>query len=249
MNCYHEPYFCMWYLSLHDHENVTVTTHGLLSCSGCFIGWVTALSLCPVYLTCGNEEDIACIFCSSCFLHPHLGFSSLPHLSGRRLTQLSLISLVSHNSWLSVSLCPVNEDADVIGLPTPPRFFVYCWHFRPLPARPPSTQARVQCCCCIFLRSCITVQQSSRVAGSISIFPGRHGHCGKQWPRNWPSFQYSRKTLHSPSSARVSEEVHFDLCRGTMKRHHLRHSSTRTCNPFRLLFSKPSSVSFHAEGV
>lgn len=104
MNCYHEPYFCMWYLSLHDHENVTVTTHGLLSCSGCFIGWVTALSLCPVYLTCENEEDIACIFCSSCFLHPHLGFSSLPHLSGRRLTQLSLISLVSHNSWLSVSL-------------------------------------------------------------------------------------------------------------------------------------------------
>lgn len=183
MNCYHEPYFCMWYLSLHDHENVTVTTHGLLSCSGCFIEWVTALSLCPVYLTCGNEEDIACIFCSSCFLHPHLGFSSLPHLSGRRLTQLSLISLVSHNSWLAVSLCPVNEDADVIGLPTPPRFFVYCWHFRPLPARPPSTQARVQCCCCIFLRSCIKVQQSSRVAGSISIFPGRHGHCGKQWPR------------------------------------------------------------------
>lgn len=38
----------------------------------------------------------------------------------------------------------------MIGLPTPPPFFVYCWHFRPssLPARPPSTQARVQCCCC-----------------------------------------------------------------------------------------------------
>lgn len=65
--------------------------------------WLLFL-FCPVYLTCENEEDIACIFCSSCFLHPHLGFSSLPHLSGRRLTQLSLISLVSHNSWLSVSL-------------------------------------------------------------------------------------------------------------------------------------------------
>lgn len=82
------------------------------------------------FLTCRNSGvplSVSVQLCSWCFLCPRLHLS--PCLTSlvlhwewdrdQRLTQLLLISLVVHNS-VSLSLCPVNEDADVIGLPAPP---------------------------------------------------------------------------------------------------------------------------------
>lgn len=81
---------------------------------------------------------------------PRLTLSGAPVrvTRGKRLTQLLLISLVVYNSG-SPSLCPVNEDADVIELPTPP---LLCTVGTPHPLSQTPPRARVQCCCCIFSR-------------------------------------------------------------------------------------------------
>lgn len=161
---------------------------------------------------CGKDQapSLSVQLCSWCFLCPCLCLSPclaslLLHWEWDRdqyLTQRLLISLVVHNSG-SLSLCPVNEDADVIELPTP---HLLCT----VGTFPPLSQGSVLLL--HFLWSCITVQRSSCVASSISSSPGGMVTVGNSGPENWPSFQYSRKTPQRRTSWGL-----FDLCWSRMK--------------------------------
>lgn len=112
------------------------------------------------------------------------------------LTQLLLISLVAHNShclsvlWMR-TLMWLNYPLLFSFPPFPlPLSFVFC-----VLLALSLVCAGVQCCCCTFPGSCVTVQRSCCVASSISSSPGGMVTVGNGGPENWPSFQYSRKTF------------------------------------------------------
>jgi len=191
-----------------------VIMHALLSSEG--LGWTGEFFSCLLLMTFWHEGVEELLWHSSVIVCPgvcpHLHTS--PCLTSpvclrvrweKNLSQLFLISLVVHNSG-SLSLCPVNEDADVIELPPPP----LVPSLFPLPLLcvlstvgtfPPLSQGSMLLL--HFLWSCITVQQSCCVASPISSSPGGMVTVGNSGPENWPSFQYSRKTFPAVCGARL----------------------------------------------
>lgn len=140
-----------------------------------------------------------------------------PVMEGKYLTQLLLISLVVHNS---VSLCPVNEDTDVIewlpplisSLSLSPLCFVYCWHF---PSEPGFNAVAALS---LLLRNHAVVMLRCILH---LLFPRRDGHCGKQWPRKLTFISVFYKDfphcLQSSTPQRRASLDLLDLCSSRRK--------------------------------
>lgn len=137
---------------------------------------------------------------------------------GKRLTQLLLISLVVHNSG-SPSLCPVNEDADVIELPTPPLLCtVGTPHALPHPPSPREPGFNAVAAFSPFLHNSTAVEWRRILH---LLFPRRDGHCGKRRPRKLTFISVFQKDFALFVLGSRLRRSASDLCRSTVKRHYL----------------------------